>query len=86
MPLSAFLLSALAMGLVWQAINARIQRGQDEHFEADTQLISTRISERMASSVHMLRGAAGLFSASGEVTEAGRNGADGLFVRIKHGG
>ncbi len=67
-PLSVLILSALAMWLVWQAINARIQRGQGDQFDADTQLITTRISERMASSVHMLRGAAGLFSASGEVT------------------
>ena len=67
-PLAAFVISALAMGLVWQAINARIQRGQHDQFGADTQLITTRISERMASSVHMLRGAAGLFAASGDVT------------------
>ncbi|HWU85546.1 MAG TPA: CHASE domain-containing protein, partial [Rhodocyclaceae bacterium] len=64
-PLVAFVICALAMGLVWQAIDARINRAQRDQFGADTHLITTRIGERMSSSVHMLRGAAGLFSATG---------------------
>jgi PAS domain S-box-containing protein len=67
-PLVAFVICALAMGLVWQAIDARIKRSQYDQFGADIHLITTRISERMSSSVHMLRGAAGLFSATGDVT------------------
>jgi PAS domain S-box-containing protein len=69
-PLIAFVICALAMGLVWQAIDARIKRAQHDQFGADTHLIAMRISERMASSVHMLRGAAGLFSATGNVTRS----------------
>jgi PAS domain S-box-containing protein len=69
-PLIAFVICALAMGLGWQAIDARIQRAQHDQFGADTDLIAMRISERMSSSVHMLRGAAGLFSASGQVSRS----------------
>jgi len=67
-PLVAFVVCALAMGLVWQAINARLSNAQHDQFGADIHLITTRISERMSSNVHMLRGAAGLFSATGNVT------------------
>lgn len=69
-PLAAFVVCALAMGLVWQAIDARINRAQHDQFDADTHLITTRISERMSSNVHMLRGAAGLFAATGHVTRS----------------
>lgn len=67
-PMTAFVICALAMGLLWQAIDARIRSAQHDQFGADIHLITTRISERMSSSVHMLRGAAGLFSATGHVT------------------
>jgi PAS domain S-box-containing protein len=69
-PLVAFVICALAMGLVWQAMDGRIKRAQHDQFGADTHLIGTRISERMSSSVHMLRGAAGLFSASEHVSRS----------------
>lgn len=69
-PAAAFVVCALAMGLVWQAIDARISRAQQDQFEADTHLITTRISERMSSNENMLRGAAGLFAASGHVSRS----------------
>src|SRR5262245_48168049 len=68
--LAALVASALAMGLAWQMISERIQQDLRERFGFETQLITTRISERLSGSVLMLRGSAGLFSASGGVTRA----------------
>jgi PAS domain S-box-containing protein len=58
------------MGLLWQTIDARIDRGRLDQFGADTDLITARIGERMSSNEHMLRGAAGLFAANGQVSRS----------------
>src|SRR5687768_2593770 len=44
-PMTAFVICALAMGLLWQAIDARIRSAQHDQFGADIHLITTRISE-----------------------------------------
>lgn len=69
-PVAAFVVCALAMGLLWQAIDARINRARQDQFGADSHLITTRIGERMASHEHVLRGAAGLFAANGQVSRS----------------
>ena len=69
-PLAAFVICALAMGLLWQTIDARIDRARFDQFNADIDLISARISERMDSNEHMLRGAAGLFAANEQVSRS----------------
>ncbi|MDE2599002.1 MAG: CHASE domain-containing protein [Rhodocyclaceae bacterium] len=69
-PAVAFVICALAMGLVWQAIDARLDRAQQDQFAADIHLITTRITERMSSNEHLLRGAAGLFAANGQVSRS----------------
>lgn len=54
--------------LAWQDLNWRYQQRLREYFDFETQRLSSDISERMALHGQTLRGAAGLFAASHEVT------------------
>jgi PAS domain S-box-containing protein len=67
-PVAVFLVSSALLLSWWQALTAAQGRAMQEHFEVDVRRIETRIAERFESYENMLRGVAGLFNASDEVT------------------
>ncbi len=67
-PVVVFLVSAALLASWWMALRAAQARAMQEHFELDARRVETKISERLATYDEILRGVAGLFAASDEVT------------------
>lgn len=70
--LAALVVSALAMGFAWQVVTSRMLDAQLSRFGFETQLVTSRINERLEASIQMLRGAGGLFAASGGASHVDR--------------
>ncbi len=67
-PVAVFLVSSVLLLSWWAALTAAQGRAAQEHFELDAQRVEVKISERLATYKEILRGAAGLFAASDDVT------------------
>ena len=68
LPIAVFLVSSALLLYWWQDLTAAQGRSMQEHFELDALRVETKISERLAIYDETLRGVAGLFAASSEVT------------------
>ncbi len=68
LPVGVFLVSSILLLLGWRALQGAQQRLVAEHFRADAQIVSTKITERFDAYDAILRGAAGLVAASDEVS------------------
>lgn len=70
LPVGVFLVSSALLLYWWGAITAAQGRAIQDHFEVDAQRVATKISERLGTYDEILRGVAGLFAASDEVSRA----------------
>ena len=70
LPVVVFLVSSVLLLAWWRDLSAAQGRAMQEHFEVDAKRVVTKISERLDAYDEILRGAAGLFAASDEVTRA----------------
>ncbi len=68
LPVGVFLVSSALLLVWWSDLTAAQATATQEHFDFDARRVETKISERLATYDEILRGAAGLFAASEEVT------------------
>src|SRR5512137_278811 len=68
LPVLVFVVSAALLLHWWQVLAAEQTRLVQERFEAGDRRVATKISERLDAYDEILRGVAGLFAASDEVT------------------
>ena len=68
LPVAVFLVSSALLLYWWGAITAAQGRAMQDHFEVDARRVATKLSERLDAYDEILRGTAGLFAASDDVT------------------
>jgi PAS domain S-box-containing protein len=68
LPVAVWLVSSALLLFWWQALTASQGRLVEEHFRAESLRVVSKVSERLEAYDQILRGAAGLFSASEEVS------------------
>ena len=68
LPVAVFLVSSALLLSWWSALAAAQHRSMQEHFEADARRVEIKVAERFEAYDQILRGTAGLFAASDEVT------------------